>query len=84
MAIYETRSIIEDCRSMLTGGLSAGVTIWESSIVPKLLYNSECWLEISKSSLQQLESVQLQFMRVLLAVGQRCSKPHCTGTQASS
>ena len=60
---------------MLTGGISAGITIWETSIVPKLLHNSECWLEISKSSLQQLESVQLQFMRVLLAVGQGCPKP---------
>ena len=75
MAIFETRSIIEDCRSMLTGGLSAGVTIWESSIVPKLLYNSECWLEISKPALQQLESVQLQFLRVLLATGSGCPKP---------
>ena len=75
LSIYEIRAIIDDCRSMLVGGLSAGINIWETSIIPRLLYNSECWQEISKAAIQQLENVQLKFLRVLLAVGSGCPIP---------
>ena len=53
----------------------AGLTLWEAAILPSLLYNSECWVQISKSTLQQLESLQLQFYRVLLSVGTGCPIP---------
>ena len=75
MAIFETRAIIDDCRSAICGGLVAGITLWESAILPSLLYNSECWLDMSNSTLQQLESLQLLFYRVLLSVGTGCPIP---------
>ena len=75
MTIFEARVFIDDCRSGICGGLVAGLTLWEAAILPSLLYNSECWVEISKSTLQQLESLQLQFYRVLLSVGTGCPIP---------
>ena len=54
MAIFEVRAIIDDCRSGICGGLVAGLTLWEAAILSSLLYNSECWVQISKSTLQQL------------------------------
>ena len=57
---------------MIVGGLPAGINIWETSIIPRLLYHSESWQEISKAAIQQLEDVQLKFLRDLLACGSGC------------
>ena len=74
-SIFEIRTIVEDCRSIVCGGLSVGLEIWEMAVVPQLLFNSECWVEIKKSTLQDLENLQLKFYRTLLATGQGCSIP---------
>ena len=51
LATYEVRAILEDCRINIAGGLQTGILIWESAILPKLLYNSECWFNTSKQTL---------------------------------
>ena len=55
--------------------MKAGIDIWEQAVLPKLLFNSGCWLEITESTMEDLEMMQLKFYRCLLAVGQGCPKP---------
>ena len=60
LSIFETRAVVEDCRSQVCGGLAAGLEIWEMAVLPRLLYNAECWQDISPDTLQELENIQLQ------------------------
>ena len=75
LSIYEIRAVIDDCRSQVCGGLTAGLDIWELAVLPKLVYNSDSWQEISPNTIQELENLQLQFYRCLLAVGSGCPIP---------
>ena len=74
-AIYEIRCIVDDCRSHIVGGLVAGMNIWEMSVLPMLLYNSETWQEISRTTLKTLENLQIRFLRSLFSVGTGCPIP---------
>ena len=71
-SIYETRAVVDDCISQVCGGLTAGLDIWEMAIHPMLLYNSECWLDISNETTQELENIQKKFYKCLFAVGSGC------------
>ena len=66
---------LQDCRSMVCVGMKAGIDIWEAAVLSKLLFNSSCWLDISTTTIQELESIQLDFYRCLLAVGSGCPIP---------
>ena len=57
------------------GGLVAGINMWEQSVLPMILYNSETWQEMSKKDIDTLEKLQLRFLRTLLAVGTGCPIP---------
>ena len=61
---------MDDGRSYVSSGIVTGLPIWKSAVLPCLLFNAECW--INKSSLQQLEQLQLKFYWSLLAVGSGC------------
>ena len=52
-SIFEIRSIVEDCRSIVCGGICVGLDIWEMAMVPQLLFNSECWVDMKKNTLQE-------------------------------
>ena len=73
--IFEIRSVIDDCRSRICGGLATGLLIWESAVIPRLLYNSEVWIDINDKTIKQLEDIQLRFYRTLFAVGSGCPLP---------
>ena len=75
LAIYEIRAVVDDCRSKICGGLKVGIDIWEHAVLPKLLFNSGCWQEISDNTVQELEDLQLHFYRCLLTVGSGCPIP---------
>ena len=68
-SIYEIRSVVDDCRSQVCGGLTAGLDIWELAVLPMLLYNAECWQE---ETTQHLENLQKKFYKCLFAVGSGC------------
>ena len=74
-SIFEIRSVIDDCRSLICGGLATGLLIWESAVVPRLLYNAEVWIDVNDKTIKQLEDIQLRFYRTLLAVGSGCPLP---------
>ena len=74
-SIYEIRSVVEDCRSNILGGLQIGLNLWEATIVPMLLFNSETWVNITDKTLNELETIQKRFLRCILAVGPGCPIP---------
>ena len=73
--MYEIRRIVDDSRSIITGGIVTGLHIWEMALIPMLLYNAETWQEIDKKSVHILEGLQNEFLRCLLAVGSGCPVP---------
>ena len=56
-SIYEIRSVVEDCRSNIVGGLSTGIDLWESAVRPMLLLNAETWVSISTTSIKTLRNI---------------------------
>ena len=74
-SIFEIRTVVEDCRSQICGGLTAGLDMWELAVIPILTNNAECWLDISSKTIQELEKLQLMFYRCLLSVGSGCPIP---------
>ena len=74
-AISDIRVIIDDCRNSIVGGLATGLHIWEAAVLPGLLFNSECWINISNPVMDQLEKLQLRFYRTILSVGTGCPLP---------
>ena len=74
-AIYDIKSVINDCRAHVTGKLKSGIDLWESSVIPMLLYNAETLQDINKTTLEQLEKLQVIFLRSLFSVGSGCPLP---------
>ena len=74
-SIFEIRTVIEDCRSQVSGGLAAGLDIWEMAVLPMLLNNADCWQEVSKKTIEELDKLHIMFLRCLFAVGSGCPKP---------
>ena len=66
-AINEIKSVLEDIRINVAGGLRAGIDIWELSVLPFLLNNSESWSDIPAEAYKQLEDLQRMFYRLLFA-----------------
>jgi hypothetical protein len=67
-SIVETRAIVQDCRSQVVGGITAGLDIWENVHIPSLLINCENWIQISDDSIEKLEDLQNTLYRMLLSV----------------
>ena len=73
--IFEIRAIIDDCRSNTAGGIMAGMEIWEMAVIPMLTYNAECWQDISDRTIEELDKLQIMFLKCLFAVGSGCPTP---------
>ena len=56
-AISEIKRALEDCRINVVGGLSTGNDIWEPSVLPFSLNNSDVWGDIPLGVLEQLEEL---------------------------
>ena len=74
-SIAEIRAVVEDYRANLLGGISTGLEIWEMSVIPFLLYNSETWTELSKEAIITLNDLQFKFYRSILSTPKTCPKP---------
>ena len=73
--ILETKAVVEYYRSMVVGGITAGLEIWELAILPFLLNNSETWVEINQKTITILDGLQFMFYRYLLATPRSCPIP---------
>ena len=71
----DLKSVLEDCRINTVGGLCAGIDIWELSIIPYLLNNSEVWADIPKGALVLLDDLQNMFYRYLFATPRSTPTP---------
>ena len=67
-AIFEIKAVLEDIRMGALGGMD----LWELAVVPMLLYT---WTDIYDEVIEELENIQLQFLRVLFEVPVSTPKP---------
>ena len=52
-SIFEIRTVIDDCRSHVAGGLTSGLDIWEMAVIPMLTNNAECWQDVSNKTIEE-------------------------------
>ena len=60
-AIYEIKSVLEDCRVNLAGGLCAGLDKWKLSVLTFLLNNCSTWVGIPKGNDLQTNKCSILF-----------------------
>ena len=65
-SIYEHRSLIEDFRMQVVGGMRAAIDLFESCIVSSLLTNSCTWTEITDKEVKLLDDIQDTFCRAFI------------------
>ena len=75
-SIFEIKAVIEDSRADSLGAVEVGLTLWEQSVIPFLLFGSETWNEIPIKTMKQLVDLNKRFLKTLLGVGKhRCPTP---------
>ena len=60
--IYETRTVMEDSRAEVLGSIAISFKIWNSSVIPMVLYGSETWGEVPKKTIKALDNLSLQHL----------------------
>ena len=70
-AIYEMRTVIEDCRAEAAGGILVGFQLWQSSILPMVLHGCQTWSAIPRQILKALYNLGLKHIRVSLGIGKQ-------------
>ena len=58
----------------MVGGFLSALDLLELAIIPRLLYNAETWVDISKAAEERLENLQLFYLRLVLQVPQSTPK----------
>lgn len=66
--IPQIRSVVEDCRSIILGGITIGLDIWKMVYIPSLLNNSSTWMEVDDETIKMLDDLQDMLYRSLLSV----------------
>ena len=64
--IFEIKSVVENYRSQVVGGIKTGILLWETCLLPHLLLNCSTWMEIKNSDLENLSKVQRLFLNSIL------------------
>ena len=85
--LTEIRTVIEDTRAQVVGGIMTGLEIWEVAVMPYLLNNGETWCDIPNEAIDMLDNVQNEFLRRLLSTTVTCPIPSLmweTGTTTMS
>ena len=65
----EIADIINDWRARVAGGMGTALMLWESCVIPTLLYGAGTWVDIPKSTTKKLNNLQRWFVRLILQVG---------------
>ena len=68
-ASFEIVNIVKDYRAQRAGGFLTGLILWESCCIPSLIYNSGCWMAMTKKEEDALSECQDFFLRLLLGTG---------------
>ena len=67
-SIFEIKTIVEDFRSKVVGGIATGILLWVTFLIPFLLYNLSTWLQMKKKEMETLSKIQRLFLNTLLGV----------------
>ena len=73
--ILEIRTVVEDTRSELMGSLNVAFSIWETAVLPMLLFNCESWVSIGKKTIKVLDDFFHSFCKTILRVSSGCPIP---------
>ena len=73
--IFEINTILDDCRSHVTGGILTALDIWEVAVCPYLLNNCDTWTGLTDTAIDELDTLQNLFYRVILQVPTGCPTP---------
>ena len=68
------KSVVEDLRMQMIGGLKCGLDIWELALIPSLLNNAGTWTHISGHDIDSLNELQNVFLQNLFSVSRSCPK----------
>ena len=67
-SIFEIRTIFDDMRSRMVGGIMTALLLWESCTLQFLLNNSSTWLEMKRKDVDKLVKLQNLFLNTTLGV----------------
>ena len=68
-SIFEIKAVIEDSRADSLGSVEVGLTLWEQSVIPFLLFACETWNEIPNKTMKQLTNLNNRFLKSIMGVG---------------
>ena len=64
-AIMEIKTILNDYRIHVPGGINTGIMLWELAVIPMILNNADTWNDIDSVTLKKLEDLQNMLIRYL-------------------
>ena len=62
---------MEDNRARKFNPVKIAITLWESCVIPYMLYNASTWMKIKEKDVEELEKLQNYFCNMILSV-QKC------------
>ena len=68
-SIHEIRTVIEDRMSDTIGAIEVGLTLWNQSIMPAVLYGMDVMSTIPKKTLKQLTDLNNRALKAIMGVG---------------
>ena len=66
---FEIMNIVKDYRAQQIGGFLTSLVLWETCVIPSLIYNCSTWVGIGKEEIKVLEGLQDYFLRMLWGTG---------------
>ena len=66
---FEIMNIVKDYRAQQVGGFLTSLVLWETCVIPSLIYNCSTWVGIGKEEIKVLEGLQDYFLRMLWGTG---------------
>ena len=60
---------MKDYRAQRIGGFMTGLVLWETCVIPSLIYNCSTWVGIGKEEIKLLNGIQDYFLRMLWGTG---------------
>ena len=77
-ACLEIAQIVNDWRAGVVGGLDTAILLWEVCVIPSLLHGAGTWVEVTRATIDKLNSLQRWFARLVLQVGPGTPGPALT------
>ena len=67
-SMHEVKAIIDDYRMQALGGMMGALDLWNLAIIPSLMNNCSTWIGMTSRQEKKLESLQEQFIRMMMEV----------------